>query len=62
MSGGGVYVWSEEAMKTWPVRLPLVGIANEFIPEKSLLIATRLHVYVGCIFHNEPDLAAIASR
>src|SRR6266568_110186 len=47
MSGGGVYAWSEEAMKEWPIRLPLVGIANEFIPDKCLLVATRLHVYVG---------------
>jgi hypothetical protein len=62
MSGGGVYVWSEEALKTWPVRLPLVGIANEFVPSKSLLIATRLCVYVRCIFHNQPDLAAIAAE
>ncbi|MBI3414577.1 MAG: hypothetical protein HY043_04530 [Verrucomicrobia bacterium] len=60
MSGGGVYVWNEEAMKKWPIRLPLVGIANEYIPERSLLIATRLHVYISCIFHNHHDLAAIA--
>jgi hypothetical protein len=61
MSGGGVYAWSQEALKTWPVRLPLVGIATEFVPDRSLLVATRLHVYVGCIFHNEPHLAAIAA-
>ena len=61
MSGGGVYAWSQEALKTWPVRLPLIGIATEFVPDRALLVATRLHVFVGCIFHNEPDLAAIAA-
>jgi len=61
MSGGGVYAWTEEALRTSPVRLPLIGIANTYIPERSLLIATRFHVYVGCIFHNQPDLAAIAA-
>lgn len=60
MSGGGVYVWSKEALARWPVRLPLAGIATEFIPDRSLLIATRLHVFINCIFHNQPDLAAIA--
>ena len=49
MSGGGVYIWNDDAIQTWPVRLPLVGIANEFIPEKNILIATRLHVYVQYI-------------
>jgi hypothetical protein len=62
MSGGGVYVWNQEALKKWPVRLPLAGIATEFIPDRSLLVATRLRVYVRCIFHQEPDLAAIATR
>ena len=61
MSGGGVYAWSQTALKEWPVRLPLAGIATEFIPDRSLLVATRLHVFVRCIFHNEPDLAAIAA-
>jgi hypothetical protein len=61
MSGGGVYVWSQEALKHWPVRLPLAGIVTEFIPDRSLLVATRLRVYVRCIFHNEPELAAIAA-
>jgi len=56
MSGGGVYVWSEEALKAWPVRLPLVGIANEFIPDKGLLIATRLHVYIRGILQFYPEL------
>jgi hypothetical protein len=60
ISGGGVYAWSPEALRTSPVRLPLVGVATEFVPDRSLLVATRLHVFVGCIFHNEPDLAAIA--
>ncbi|HLX95706.1 MAG TPA: hypothetical protein VKU37_08170 [Verrucomicrobiae bacterium] len=59
MSGGGVYVWSEEALKTWPVRLPLVGIANEFIPDKSLLVATRLQFYFSCIFHSHPELFTV---
>ena len=59
MSGGGVYAWSQESLQTWPVRLPLVGIVSEGVPERSLLIATRLHVYIGCIFYNQPDLAAI---
>lgn len=61
MSGGGVYAWTQEALKMSPVRLPLIGIANTYIPGRSLLVATRLHVYVGCIFHNQPDLAAIAA-
>jgi hypothetical protein len=60
MSGGGVYAWSAEALKRWPVRLPLIGIATEFVPDHSLLVATRLHVLLGCIFHNEPDLAVLA--
>ena len=59
LSGGGVYAWDEAAMKTSPVYLPLAGIANEFVAERSLLIATRLHVYVSCIFQNQPDLAAM---
>jgi len=49
MSGGGVYLWNEEAMKNWPVSLPLVGIANRFISDKSVLIATRLCVYVRSV-------------
>lgn len=49
MSGGGVYLWNEEAMKNWPVRLPLAGIANRFISDKSVLIATRLNIYMGSI-------------
>lgn len=49
MSGGGVYLWNEEAMKDWPVRLPLAGIANKFYSDKSVLIATRLRIYVGSI-------------
>lgn len=57
LSGGGVYAWSEEALKNWPVRLPLVGIANTFMPDKCLLIATRLYVYFRCIFHSHPELA-----
>jgi hypothetical protein len=61
MSGGGIYAWTEEGLKLSPVRLPLVGIANAYIPERSLLIGTRLHVFVGCIFHNQPDLAAMAT-
>ncbi len=59
MSGGGVYAWSEEALKTWPVRLPLHGIINGFIQDKDLLIATRLHVYIRCIFHSCPHLFTI---
>lgn len=58
MSGGGVHIWSAEGLKNWPVRLPLAGIANEFVPDRRLLIGVRLHVYVGSIFHNHPDLAA----
>jgi hypothetical protein len=50
MSGGGVYLWNEEAMKDWPVRLPLAGIANRFVSDKSVLIATRLNIYIGSIF------------
>jgi hypothetical protein len=49
MSGGGVYLWNEEAMKSWPVRLPLAGIANRFVSDKSVLIATRLNIYIGSI-------------
>ncbi|MBI1177701.1 hypothetical protein GC207_09720 [bacterium] len=60
MSGGGVYVWSEESLDAWPIRLPLIGIATDFVPEKSLLIATRLCIFIQCIFHNQPDLAVIA--
>ncbi len=45
-------------MEQWPVRLPLAGIAIEFIPDRSLLIATRLHVFLNCIFHNEADRTA----
>lgn len=50
MSGGGVYLWNEEATKNWPVRLPLAGIANRFVSDKSVLIATRLNIYIGSIF------------
>jgi hypothetical protein len=60
MSGGGAYIWSEEALKDWPVRLPLAGIVTDKALEKNLLIATRLHVYIQWIFHKYPDLAAIA--
>ncbi len=59
MSGGGIYVWNNEALQNSPVRLPLAGIANEYIPEKSLLIGTRLHIYVAGIFYDQPDLAAL---
>jgi hypothetical protein len=59
MSGGGVYAWSEEALKARPVRLPLFGIANEFVPDKDLLVATRLHVYIRCILHSYPELFTI---
>jgi hypothetical protein len=61
MSGGGVYMWSEDALKTQPIRLPLAGIANEFIPEKGLLIATRLRIYLRCIFHSHPELFKVIS-
>jgi hypothetical protein len=61
MSGGGVYIWSEEALKNWPVRLPLVGIVSEKALDKNILIATRLHVYIQWIFDEEPELAARAS-
>lgn len=60
MSGGGAYIWSEDALKNWPVRLPLAGIINYFIQEKNLLIATRLHVFIQWIFQKYPDLAAVA--
>jgi hypothetical protein len=60
MSGGGVYAWTQDSLKTWPVRLPLAGIATGFLADRSLVIATRLHVYINCIFHNQPDLAAMA--
>lgn len=60
MSGGGVYAWDEAGMKKPPIFLPLAGIANQFVAERSLLIATRLHVYVSCIFQNEPELALMA--
>ena len=59
MSGGGVYAWSEDALKKWPVRLPLVGIANEYIPDKSLLIATRLNFYFRCIANVHPHLVSV---
>jgi hypothetical protein len=62
MSGGGVYIWSEEALRERKPCLPLAGIATEYHPERGLLVATRLHVFVRCIFHNQPDLAALASR
>jgi hypothetical protein len=62
MSGGGVYAWSEEALKAWPVRLPLVGIANEFIPDKGLLIATRLHVYIRGIHSFYPELFTVVKE
>lgn len=58
LSGGGVYVWSEDALRKWPVRLPLVGIANEFIPDKSILIATRLNFYFRCITNVHPHLVS----
>lgn len=61
MSGGGIYAWSEAALREWPVRLPLVGIINEFIPDKSVLIGTRLCNYVRYVFQKQPDLAAIAT-
>lgn len=60
MSGGGAYIWSEEALKNWPVRLPLAGIINYHLSDKNLLVATRLHVYIQWIFKKYPDLAAIA--
>ncbi|MEO7300385.1 MAG: hypothetical protein ABI042_17605 [Verrucomicrobiota bacterium] len=56
MSGGGVYAWSEKALKSWPVRLPLAGIVTEFIADKRLLVATRLEVYIRCIVHSHPAL------
>jgi len=56
MSGGGVFAWNEEALKSWPVRLPFVGIANTYVPEKSLLKATRLHVFIRFIAHTHPNL------
>jgi hypothetical protein len=56
MSGGGVYAWTDSALAASPVRLPLAGIANQFIPDRALLIATRLHVYINCICHEYPDL------
>jgi hypothetical protein len=56
MSGGGVYVWTENALKASPVRLPLAGIAHTYEAKRSLLIATRLHVYFACIFYNQPGL------
>lgn len=49
MSGGGIYGWTENALRSWPVRLPLVGIANAFIPDKRLLVGTRLSFYLRCI-------------
>jgi hypothetical protein len=61
MSGGGAYVWSEEALNTWPVRLPLAGIITDKVLEKDLLIATRLHVFIQLIFHQQPELAAVAT-
>ncbi|MGZ4963606.1 MAG: hypothetical protein ACXWKG_05170 [Limisphaerales bacterium] len=57
VSGGGVFVWSEEALAKSPVRLPLAGVANGFIADENLLIATRLHAYVKCIFYKHPDIA-----
>jgi hypothetical protein len=56
MSGGGAYVWSKDALKKWPVRLPLAGIVTDVVRANKLLIATRLSVFVNCIFHNQPDL------
>jgi hypothetical protein len=62
MSGGGIYAWTEAALEKWPVQLPLAGIGHTYLPEKSLLIGTRLHVYVAGIFKCLPDLAANAAR
>jgi len=59
MSGGGVFAWTENALKALPVRLPLIAIANTYYPERSLLIATRLQVYVDCILHNLTDRAVL---
>jgi hypothetical protein len=56
MSGGGVYAWTAAALKKSPVSLPLVGIVNRYIADRSLLIATRLHVYINCISHEYPGL------
>lgn len=57
MSGGGAYFWSPEVLSMTPSRLPLAGVVNAYYRDRSLLVATRLHVYVACIFHNQPDLA-----
>jgi hypothetical protein len=56
ISGGGVFAWSEESLRAWPVRLPVAGIATEYHAQKSLLVATRLPVFINCIFHMHPDL------
>jgi hypothetical protein len=61
MSGGGAYIWGEEALWNWPVRLPLAGIITDKALEKNLLIATRLHVYIQLIFDKYPELAKIAA-
>jgi hypothetical protein len=60
MSGGGAYIWSEEALKIWPVRLPLAGIVTDYSLDKNLLISTRLHVYIQAIFQKYPNLAVTA--
>jgi hypothetical protein len=60
MSGGGIHVWNEEALKHRPVSLPLAGVATEYVADKDLLIGTRLRVFINCIFHEYPELATQA--
>jgi hypothetical protein len=57
ISGGGVYAWTEESLEMSPPRLPLAGIATEYIPAQSVLIGTRLEAYVRFILRNQPEIS-----
>jgi hypothetical protein len=56
MSGGGIYVWTKSDVGGFPVSLLLAGVATAFKVDRSLLIATRLNVFLRCIYQNRPSL------
>jgi len=60
MSGGGFYFLESDGQRGSMPRFRLAGITTTFHRDKSLLVATRLRVFVDCIFHNRPELAATA--